>query len=307
MRCRGICTAGVSAVYLALGLSTAGATEDLTATQLLELFRAARGRYESLQATAEIVAFPSRAGERTGANHYRSRVTWRWSGTRRYVEEVYLAIDGKELAEADQRRAMYALTPQWSKSLSINAGEGSPRGQITRDPSAQAQIPKDVVYLMFDPFVWLGKIDPEKATVTSPTDDQYALKAVVKANGLAVSVTVDAGRGFVPLESRLILPQARGGMVSHFEDYREVADGIWLPFRVVTIASPPNASEELTIVQTHIGVRVNEPIADDHLNFAFPVGTIVKDRITNLRYRIEETGIREGDEPPVPTENSIGP
>jgi len=267
---------------------------ELTGGEFLKLFEASRQRYQSLVATGETVAYRAEGEEPV----YRYRFTWRRAGSRRYVDERKMPTKPTPVP-ADEWTQTWAFSPEWSKSLKVQPGAYAPRGTITRDPGMRQQVADDILEAMFDMFGYVSKIRPENTSVESKPGGLYTLTvAGVRDAGTRVLVTVDPDKAFVPVESRLVRPNGQPAFVAQFEDYREVGEGLWLPFRHVLVVGPPDKPEEQqTIVTTIMTAQVNKPVAEKDLDFAFPKGTIVSDQIANLRYTVEDVGISVDDGP----------
>jgi hypothetical protein len=137
---------------------------------------------------------------------------------------------------------------------------------------------------MWEPFAvdLLARSADSRARVSRDGGNgNYTLVMPASETGLMLKMTVDAGKGFLPVLMEISDVKKGVYMRREFEDFREVQKGLWLPFRYVWSISTGIAN-----VYELKHAEVNVEIPGELLDFRFPEGTIVSDEIANLRYTV---------------------
>jgi len=185
---------------------------------------------------------------------------------------------------ADETTTTYVFTPRWSKKLFESPAEGRPRAIIEGGGRMADEVDLfDLRKAIWEPFVDLSRLSDSRAQVHRDSQNgNYTITLQVKENGLTVRMTVDPKKGFLPVKRELYTPGTDRYMRCQFEDFRQVEEGLWLPFRYVFTTSTGVAN-----IYEVKNAKVNVEIPEDLLDFPFPQGTIVRDRIANLRYTVD--------------------
>ena len=261
-----------------------GDDDELTPQQLVAAITAGRDRYSSFSCelyqvmckqVGDKLLLPSAPLTTTDA-------TWRWTKDRSFAK-MNRHTYGPDGVAMHMTRT-YVFTPRWSKRLHESPAEARPRAIIEGPGRMAGEVDLfDLRKAIWEPFVDLSRLSDSRAQVHRDSQNgNYTITLQVKENGLTVSMTVDPKKGFLPVKRENYLPGTDRYMRCQFEDFRQLEEGLWLPFRYVFTASTGVAN-----VYEVKSAKVNVEIPEDLLDFPFPQGTIVNDHIANLRYTVD--------------------
>lgn len=279
-----------------VGLCSSFCQADITPQQLVSMMRASRARYISMEAAMDIKGFyPT---QEKLVLMYSQEAIYRTDGTTVYAEYITKAFS--ETGTLQQHfKEVAVVTPRSKTYYHEDLIETKHRrGRIDKNEDNQIggwfSITPDVV-LWYDLTI-AGAEDKRMAFVRDHPDktdlsfdaktSTYSLEipAGPEPNAPLFRYTIDPSRGYMPVvyewlnwDKTRIQKYARG-------DYRQI-NGLWAPFRFWIYDSNNTLATEVTVRS----LSLNQPVSADTLNFEFPEGTWVSDRILGVDYRIRNT------------------
>ena len=289
-----ICLAGIFIAFL-LNKQFIHASQELEAQELIELVLATRQKYYSLDAEIRSSHFKLANGKLPAKPYAVSDVIWRWKqdGPRTFLISNRRDIEYKpngEVLESNQSKRTYAITPKYSKSLDEIFGERTPRGIVTKGKEIEYTLEMTPDKAMWGLFYYKWEKLPENEIDATyyPDDDLYILKAKVSSS-TSLIVKIDPSKDFLPIESKLVEDNGDLIFISKCSDFRKNKNGLWLPYKYDYGDNEYIARKEVKRAE------INLSMPDELLDFSFPTGTRVRDRIANKKYITDE--IFEGDSP----------
>ena len=135
------------------------------------------------------------------------------------------------------------------------------------------------------------KIKLDEATVTlDEKNNYYTLKVQgdIK-NGPWIVLYVDPAKDFIPVKKEFIAYDGTLLLTYECSNFHQMPNGLWIPYRYSWFDPRMNYGAVYEVKE----IRVNEPIDENLFDFDFPLGTIVIDEISDLRYRIEDPNAPE--------------
>lgn len=297
-----------------LGLCSSFCRADMTPQQLVSTMRASRARYISMEAAMDIQGFyPTQEKQDKPVLMYSQEAMYRTDGTNVYAE--YITKTFSETGSLQQHFKEVAVITSRSKTYyHEDLIETKHRlGRIDKNEDNQIggwfSITPDVV-LWYDLTI-AGAEDKRMAFVRDHPDKtdlsfdaktttyRLEIPAGPEPNAPLFRYTIDPSRGYMPVvyewlnwDKTRIQKYARG-------DYRQI-NGLWAPFRFWIYDSNDTLATEVTVRS----LSLNQPVSADTLNFEFPEGTWVSDRILGVDYRVRNT---EPNQPSsVNTRDSVG-
>lgn len=272
---------------------------DLRSDDIVAIMRASRARYISMEAAMDIKGFyPTQEKQDKPVLMYSQEAIYRTDGTTVYAEYITKAFS--ETGTLQQHfKEVAVVTPRSKTYYREDIIEAKHRrGRIDKNEDNQLggwfSITPDVV-LWYDLTI-PGAEDTRMAFVRNHPDkaalsfdaktSTYSLEtpAWPEPNAPLFRYTIDPSRGFMPVvyewldwNKTRIQKYVRG-------DYRQI-NGVWAPFRFWIYDSNDTLATEVTVTS----LSLNQPVSADTLNFEFPEGTWVSDRILGVDYRVRNT------------------
>jgi hypothetical protein len=274
--------------------TTVFAGENLTPEQLVLLMKASRGQYNTISAKMKALSYQYDPNNKAEPKLKMTReIVSRWTRKKsfsRIVETSYLdAIpDG---AYTRTTISTCSLSPKGCKKLVEAADNPVSRGYVEPDRSLDQGFYQSfftVYAAMWDFYGWpWEKMNVDKATVTRDEKNNYYIMKVkmgTTAKGPLITLYVDPLKDFIPVKKEFL--KYDGTMLVTFEctDFHQMPNGFWIPYQYSWFDPRLNYGAVYEIEK----VVVNEPIPDNLLDFAFPSGTVVRDEISSLQYRIDD-------------------
>lgn len=287
---------------------------DLRSDDIVAMMRASRARYISMEAAMDIKGFyPTQEKQDKPVLMYSQEAIYRTDGTNVYAEYITKAFS--ETGTLQQHfKEVAVVTPRSKTYYHEDLIEAKHRrGRIDKNEDNQIggwfSITPDVV-LWYDLTI-AGAEDKRMAFVRDHPDKtdlsfdaktttyRLEIPAGPEPNAPLFRYTIDPSRGYMPVvyewlnwDKTRIQKYARG-------DYRQI-NGLWAPFRFWIYDSNDTLATEVTVRS----LSLNQPVSADTLNFEFPEGTWVSDRILGVDYRVRNT---EPNQPSsVNTRDSVG-
>lgn len=268
-----------------------------TPEQLVSLIQASKDRYRSFDLETQVSRYLVANGKRKSEPEDVSKITWRWIPEGQLVHEsIVTAGSDKPIPRT------LAITSKWAKLLEEK--HGKPAGIVDRPHELEPFIGLNAAKAMWRPLhpdQW-SFVKNDKGTVERQAErGTWVLKAQVSDDGTSYVIEVDAAKGYLPVRSEVRGPDGTFLYGAACSDFRQLEDGLWLPFSYTW--SVPTRGENVYHVST---ARVNVPLNEDDVNFSFPSGCMVNDRILHIKYQIDNstTALAEMKGEPLPAELS---
>ena len=271
---------------------TAFADVNLTPEQLILLMKASREQYNTISARMKATSYQYDADNKTKTKLRMTReIVSRWTRKKHFSRTVQTSypdtIPHKDYTPTTI--TTYALTPKRSKRLIEAPDNRTPRGYVTAGMSLKQELPFYTIYTaMWELSGWpWEEWNLDEATVTrDEKNNYYIMKVKMGSNqkGPWTTLYIDPSKDFIPVKSEFLKYDRTLIMTSECSDFRQVANGLWIPYQYSWLDPRVNYGAVYEVEE----VTVNEPIPDNLLDFAFPTGTVVRDEISSLQYRIED-------------------
>jgi hypothetical protein len=264
------------------------AEDNLTVEQLIELMKASSNQYTSIDAKMRATSYQKTDEKSLPKIKMIRQITCRCSNDRSYwqIEQSDFRNDATNQPEEKKSVTTYSATSQWTKYLVEEQGK-LPRGTMRAGGIRNEDQNFYNIYLaLWENCGWLwGGTKLHKVSLNYDNyNNLYILEIQVGSNkGPIHKFYVDSEKDFIPSKRESFAND--GTLIIRFqcEEFRLI-NNLWIPYRYSWF--DPGANYK--VVYEVEDLAVNEPIADDLLDFEFPVGTIVRDKILNLRYKIED-------------------
>lgn len=267
-----------------------------TPRELLALIDVSKEKFETYDVTVSYEAFAFRGGgyvdaapSSTGSVRTRKSANRVLSQTD-VTSRAFSPTSGE--FEAHTSRREYLNTPGWSKHLLSGERSGDTLGGVSPTPSAQALTafsPFRSVYLYTE--IYREWLDHETTHVVTLEDGTCLLETVPEeGERFKVSITVDPKFGYLPVRTAVSMPDGVPVRTVETSDIREVAPGIWIPFRFTEqewAAGIPGRDGSISHF-TLESVAINTRLVDEDLEIEFPEGTRVHDEVAGITYRVAQ-------------------
>jgi len=266
------------------------ANENLTPEQLFMLMKASREQYDTISSKLTAISYRYDANDHSKKKvASTSEILSRWtrkSSFSRIVETLY----DENNTPIKTITSTYAIMPRLAKRLVETSGEPILRGFVSDMPLEleQEQTFYTIYTAMWNVSRWSWeKWNLDEATlILDEKNNYYVIKVKMgsKPKVPFLILYVDPSKSFIPVKSEFL--KYDGTLVAKYEcsDFRQTESGLWIPYQYSWF----NPSLNYGGIYTAKEVVVNEPFAENLLDFEFPVGTIVYNEILNLRYKIED-------------------
>lgn len=253
----------------------------LSPDQILNLMEASRSRYHNLEATIHEQTFQKIGSASIPSLMGSTTFTIRMTPERRY-------LDMDMQTHADQRInkvERYVLTPNKAKRYRLNRNDNVASGLVAQSSSMQG-IHAHSVY----DAIWGIQNIPwsmihEQIHTASITVDQglYMLEIRFDDSGQSprLRIWIDPEKGYIPVLNAMISPDKSISSQIDCRDWKMV-DNLWIPMSYVYSAPTFGFRQEFEVQS----VLLNRPIADNLMDFDFPEGTTVDDRLRGVKYQV---------------------
>lgn len=257
--------------------------ENLNPQQIADLLSAAKQQYVNVDIEFQKKGY-SKIDDKMKLNHdgiiiYRST-----------PDRIYYSHDGIHFPYADKKDVSVkaakkiAITSKYSKRLSWGDNTTGYEGMVTHD-NLEGDMLATPLKLLFEIFETYNpdELASRIVDVARTESGNYVIKVErSKKRKLYVNITINPQYNFIPSKYEFV-HNDEVGYVTEFDDFKEVSTGIWLPF-MYTYTYPDEATGTLTIRNASI----NTKLQNSELDFDFPTGTFVIDRIANMNYTVGE-------------------
>lgn len=266
-------------VVVVFTLVAAGVSSGITPRELVDQIQASRRQYQTFQAEYEDSISLYTKGVLESEPSEIRRVVWRNRPDKTFGHILHRkspAVAGVSSIKEQFYTICAKYVRQYQVSESVAHGIIEPG---TTDPGILPMTPAMAMWEPFGPK--LDEVTNENATVEKDGEGLLNLVATVTNGYVVMKLTVAPSKGYMPIISEF--RKKDGTLIKRVElsELKKV-DGLWLPFRYVSEAPVAGARVENTV----LSARINQPIPDEMLDFAFPDGTPVEDRIAGLLYRV---------------------
>lgn len=273
------------------GTTSLSADTNLTPQQLVLLMKASREQYESIDAAIEAKAYQYDDDKKTNPKlKATQKIISRWRKDKSFSRIVRTSYPDKipHKGYTPTIISTYAISPKLSKRLIEAPDNRIPRAIIRSDRLFE----ENPTFCSVHGAMWnLGYkwelMNLGEATVTHDKENGYYVMRVDIGGGQKRPIFIlhiDPSKDYIPVKREFLKPD--GTLLSTFrcDDFHQTENGLWVPHSYSWFDPIVNYGEEYKVEK----VVVNEPIADNLLDFDFPQRTIVTDERLKLRYRIQE-------------------
>lgn len=263
------------------GAPAAGQADLPTPEQLVALVEASRAGYRSFNVEFEVERYLYKNGKRQPHPLEVAKLVWRSTPDKVLFHEDQRARqpDGSE----QRLQKTYASDAKHTKRLG-QAEHDDPRAIIAPGTQMMQEIdlnPATALWSPTSPTVYT-RIKNDNSTVSKDASSgNLLLKGVIGSDGSRVVISIDPTKGYLPVRTDTYRKDGTFIMGCVCSDVREVVQGKWLAY-TFTWRLDSHAESVFRVTKA----EVNTDIPPEQLDFSFPSGTIVDDRIAGLRYHV---------------------
>jgi hypothetical protein len=270
-------------------LAVSEAKEELTARQIVDLVLASKERYKTFEIQMTEEGFKLLNGKPAPQPDQVNDITWRSSGTRTYVELKH-ASSGNLNGQLQDTEVYYryAINDKWSKRC-IERATSKPRGLVNSGRSFEGELGVTILDAIWGIFHhdWEDLAGDQTQVTFDENSNCYVLTWQRRPTSSIIRVVIDPSLDFLPI--KYVVTKANGEFAVKLEssDFRKTAGDLWLPYKYVF--------ETRSYISIHRlkNAKINIPLQDQQLDFSFPAGTLVNDRIANLKHVIDSQEVDE--------------
>lgn len=284
-----ICVSVITILYLFA--TVPAVASELAPEELLLLMDASCQKYRTLSAELHSVYYVGE--EDTAGNRgvmQEQDILFHWTESRSFSEthETYVQRT-PDMPEAMLTKRV--VTGKWTKTLKIGLAGGNPQGR----PRGYIDAGRDPAELFTSPICALWditrsglpmdrtNIDLGRASITKEEGTGLIMLTFPLGSHETAAWTVlhiDPNRSFIPIVNEFRASDGRLLQKMTIDELQRNSEGLWVPLRYHW--EDPNAQ---FLVRHEVGkIEVNKPLSAELLDFAFPKGTIVVDKVASLRY-----------------------
>ena len=274
--------------------SSAQGQSDLTAGQIIQLMRASSEQYRSISSKITYTLYEQTEPAAPRNLIMTDQIISYWTPDKsfaRFTSTHYPPVTSDSNAPRIDI-ATYAISPKWSKRLDEAPDGRRPRGTIKPGRDMESEMS---LYNIYDATWNIGirgfrweDLDPNRAIVQK--DEQTAcyimkIQLGTSPKGSFLILHIDPSKDYIPVKQELLKYDGTVKMKSECTDFRKLSNGLWVPGKYNWHDPQINyfGSYEFE------NIAINEPIADNLLDFEFPVGTIVHDQRIGSTYQVGKT------------------
>lgn len=298
-----------------LAIAHAGFGADLTAKELIKLMKASSQRYVDITANITATAYKEIEGEPEPEVQRITKII-----TRRTKDRTFWKIDVTlypsswypNINKQYRESKTFAFHPNYTKRL-LEEPNRAPSGLIRSGGITHTGLDRgfySIYWVLWGDameLLWWEKKPRLHETKLhyDKNDNIYILSVqIASEKGPIWEFYVDPDKNFIPIKTEWF--RADGTLLKRVKcDEFQQVNHLWIPVKYCW--SDPARSEYSEYYEVE-KFTVNEPIDPNLLDFSFPAGTIVRDEIAGLKYRIEKEGAILNDdslENPYSIENVI--
>jgi hypothetical protein len=265
------------------------ASEALSPEQILCLMEASRSRYLNMEATIREQTFQNTANSPTPILQGSTNFTIRMTPERRYVNMDMRTPQDQRINKTDQ----YVITTGYAKQITVDRKRNKTSGLIDRPEKLRDTIhvhsPIDAVWGLQN-VPWSMIHQRIQGASISKERDLYVLEFRYddsdQSSGLRI--WIDPEKGYVPVSHAVIVSDKT--MLSRVDTLNwNKMDNLWIPM-AYTYSAPGYGFRQEFEVQS---IALNQPISNDRLDFVYPEGTIVDDRLRGMKYPAPKTNSQQ--------------
>ncbi len=291
----GLHASRILAVLLLAGLFggvQAESGQPLNAEQIALLVLASREQYRTFETLTIHSAYILEGDKQVKSVD--SRTLLRMAGPRSYAR-MEATEYGPNPANPDVNETRFtrefATTSQWSKMMTQSPDRV--RGIVDRTSLREIGLTVADALWGLHGQDWTIFRDSDATCKLDEKSGHYILEArfgrpADSTNRIVAEI--DPDKGFLP--AKIMAQSADGKVLMTVEnsEFRQLPNGLWLPHKYTLSSFGDFSAMEVYQVEE---ARVNIEIPDDQLDFVFPDGTIVQDRIARLRYVVDQPASNE--------------
>ena len=282
-------------VVALLGQVRAENQQPLNAKQVAALIFASRERYKTFDVVMTCTGRAFTDGNEVKTDE--SRAVWRLAGDRSYAKTevtIYrphpLRPDLKEIRYTRQ----FATTPQRSKMMEEHPESDRVGGIVARTSmEEEGSALTDLIWGLHGQ-EWTIFQSSDATCRPDEKTGHYVLEARVvrpKTSTNKIVAEVDPGKAFLPVKVNMQTADGKDLLTTEGSDFQQFADGLWLPRKFVLAGSLRGSADTRSArICEIVEVRLNTEIKADKLDFTFPAGAVIHDRITGRRYIADGKG-----------------
>jgi hypothetical protein len=257
-----------------------------TSVKLLALVDAAEARIASYATVVEFRTYGILNGKRTDTLLQETRMTVRSNGKKTYARYEEKQYDRPEKGQTFEVTRTFLNGTRFSKSLGESSRE-KPSGTVQPGRRVEADTAFTPLQAAFGCVETYREWLEDSSSKVSRTEGGFLLESTPHDIPYRVAITVDPARGYTPVHSEMT--EGNAPVYEYVcEDFREVAPGVWLPFRFTHETHAPGIPgfdgvyAEFEVKE----IEVNIPIAEEDLDLRFPPETHVQNKILATTYEL---------------------
>ncbi len=271
------------------------AEANLTPEQLVLLMKASREQYNTIDAKMMATSYQYDPNNKAEPKLKSTRdIVSHWTRDKSFSRTVETSYPDT-IPREDYTPTIIttcAITPSYAKRLVEAPDNRTPRGYVRSGTSLES-LEKDqpfytIYTAMWDFSGWPWEyMNLDEAVVTRDEKNKcYIMKVKMGSSpkGPLITLYIDPSKSFIPVEKEFLKYDGTLLLKYKCSDFHQVGHRLWIPYRYSWFDPRVNYGAVYEVER----VTVNEPIAEELLDFAFPAGTIVYDNIVNVRYKIND-------------------
>lgn len=282
---------------LMMGGATASIANTLEPSQLLSLMEASRSRYQTMEAIIEV-----REYEWKDRPDGETRLIASQNITiRRSPQRIFVSEEGKLYLEDSQhptyqKEILAGSSNLWKQYLQVKEASRSDEktGSISnKPPTGQHLGVFESVWGLggYGERNWnkIGKMITTKGKL-STEDNLIRLETPTKESDDSpwLIVWIDPQKQYVPVRHSILYSDKKTiFMTQTAGDWTEMKS-VWVPLSYNRNIYPIKSRQDYTV----LSIKIDESIPPSDWDFQFPVGTIVDNKILNVRYEVRDSKIQ---------------
>ncbi len=279
-----------------IGKGTAGKAETLDSSQILLLMESSRSRYQTIEAVIEAQEYEwkdrSDGEMRLVASQ---QLTMRSSPHKTFMsEEAKLFLEDTH-RPTYQKEIIVGSSNLWKHFLHVQEFSKSDdkTGFISNKPPAGRRhgVLESVWGLGgYGERNWnkIGKMVKTAGTVCME-DGLIRLETPTKegVDSPWLIVWVDPQREYVPVRHTVLYSDKKSLFLTQSSSNWTKIKSLWVPLSYNRYVYPINSRQDYTVVS----IKMNESISPSDWDFQFPIGTMVENKVLNVRYEVRDSQV----------------
>jgi hypothetical protein len=264
--------------------------KEYSPEELLLLMEASYQRYKTMNAELEATYYQGYDESGKRIKQRTQEIIYRWTRDRDYSEVNERYMD-RPVDMPESVLYKKSTTGKWTRKLMIGSGEGHPRGAIEpgRKSLDKFTKPNCAIWEINQSGIPMDKsnIDFSRASVqTDETTGYLIMKFRLGDHEKAAKIVlhIDPTRDYIPIINEFRTYDGRL-LEKRTCKLERNPDGLWIPKEY----SWENPNPEINYLAEYKveKIEINTPIPDEQLDFEFPKGTIITDKVAGLRYETD--------------------